>query len=191
MKYCKLTDENNQTHNGTTWGEGITHKATGDGNQLCSSDVIHIYDSPLKAAMFNLAHAGFKSPILWECEVNDIVADDGTKIGCKKCTTIKKIPLPEITTAQRVRFVIYLAREVYSEKLFDRWAENWLYGKDKDRGVGAAAEVAAEAVWIAEAAWAVDVNILGLLKKAIEDETRGDDYEGINERIRLFFLQEE
>ena len=181
MKYCKLTDENNQTYNGTTWGEGVTHEATGDGNQLCSSDVIHAYDSPLKAAMFNPAHAGFKSPILWECEVNDIVADDGTKIGCKKCTTIKKIPLPEITITQRVRFAIYCALEDYSEKSVIQWAENWLSGKDRGVEASGAAEsaraavaaVAAESAGAAEsarAAVAADVNILGLLKKAIEGE---------------------
>ena len=146
--YYKLTDEKFQSNNNTQWGEGITHKATGKGDTLCSSDVIHVYDHPLKAAMFNPIHANFQNPVLWTCHVKKIVANDTLKVGVKECTTIKRISLPKITTNQRVRFAILCALKVYNDKDFVTWAGNWLSGKNKT------AEAAARAAWATGAAWA-------------------------------------
>jgi len=131
MRYYKLTDKYNQTHDGTQWGENVIHKAIGEGKDLCSPDVIHVYDHPLKAVMFNLIHAAFSKYNLWECNVRKVVADDGLKVGVKQCTTIRRIEAPIITTEQRVRFAIYCALEVNKEKSFVLWAENWLSGKDR------------------------------------------------------------
>ena len=124
MKYYKLTDSNLKTQSETLWGVGVTHTATGKGHQLCSGDCIHVYDHPLKAAFFNPIHANFRSPILWECRVRAVKARDNTKVGVKTCTTIKQIPLPEITTEQRVRVAIYCALVVYSDAKFVQWANN-------------------------------------------------------------------
>ena len=156
MKYYKLTDGNCQTLGATSWGEGITHKATGKGKNLCSSDVIHVYDHPLKAAMFNCIHVNFSSPVLWECRVKKVVANDRLKAGVKQCTTIKRIPLPQITTNQRVHFAILLALQVYKEETFTKWAKKWLSGKGRARGEAEASRARAEtATWEAsEAAWA-------------------------------------
>ena len=145
MKYYKLTDERNQTKGGTQWGEGITHKAIGKGKELCSPGVIHVYDHPLKAVMFNPIHADFTTPHLWEVRIRKVVADDGLKVGVKSCTTIKEIPLPEITTEQRVRFAIYCALEVYKNERFLTWAQGWLNSTDRTEAAWAAA-------WAAEAA---------------------------------------
>ncbi len=169
-RYYKLTDENNQTRNGTQWGENITHKATGRGKNLCSPDVIHVYDHPLKAVMFNPIHANFTNPRIWECSVRGIVANDSLKVGVKSCTTIREIPLPDMTINQKKAFGIYCALEVYHEEKFVTWANNWLSGKDRTPGAAwaaakaaawATAEAAAEAAWAAaeaaaEAAWAVE-----------------------------------
>src|SRR3990170_3158886 len=106
-EYCKLTDRNNQTLNNTVWGEGVTHIATGASSQLCTDGVIHVYDHPLKASFFNPIHANIINPILWDCTVSDVVDNDGTKIGAKTCTTVRRIPLPELTTEQQVRIAIY------------------------------------------------------------------------------------
>jgi len=150
MKYYKLTDEKGQTNEDTQWGENITHRAIGEGSELCTQDVIHVYDHPLKAAMFNPIHANFTIPHLWECRVRKVVANDGLKVGVKSCTTIKEIPLPEITMEQRVRFAIYCSLEVYSDKDFIKWANNWLNGKDRTaEAVRAAARAAKEAPWTA------------------------------------------
>ena len=171
MRYYKLTDENCRTHSDTKWGEGVTHKAIGKGKELCTEDVIHVYDHPLKAAMFNPIQANFNNPILWECKVKKVIADDQLKVGVKECTTIKQIELPEITINQRVRFAIRCALEVYKDKNFVKWAEDWLSGKDRTAGAAGTAAEAGTAAWAA--VWAAGrdkIDFVALIKKAIRDE---------------------
>lgn len=160
MKYYKLTDEKNQTRDGTQWGEGITHKAAGKGKELCTEDVIHVYDHPLKAVMFNPLHANFTNPHLWEVKVRKIVANDSLKVGVKSCTTMREIPLPEITIEQRGKFAIYCALEVSSDKKFIKWAKGWLNGTD--RTAGAAAGAAARAA-------RANIDFVRLIEKAIKE----------------------
>ena len=143
MKYYKLTDAKDQTRNGTQWGENVTHKAIGGGEELCSPDVIHVYDHPLKAVMFNPVHAGFREYHLWEVKVKKVVANDGLKVGVKQCTAIKQAKAPTVTTDQRVRFAIYCALEVYHEVKFKKWATGWLSGIDRTRAAAWAAAGAA------------------------------------------------
>ena len=158
MKYYKLTDENGKTRGDTQWGEGVTHKATGKGKKMCTGDVIHVYDHPLKAVMFNPGHADFRNPKLWECHAKKVVANDQLKIGVKSCTTVKEIPLPEITTAQRVKFALYCALEVYRDEVFVQWANYWLNGKDRTESAASAARSAESAAWSAarSAAWSAE-----------------------------------
>ena len=54
------------------------------------------------AMMMNPIHASFHNPHLWEAEVEGEMLREATKSGCKKLTTLKQIPLPEITLTQRV-----------------------------------------------------------------------------------------
>ena len=158
MKYYKLTDLENKTTNDTIWGENVTHKATGKGEELCSPDVIHVYDHPLKAVMFNPFHADFKSYKLWECRVREVVANDNLKVGVKECTTIRKVEAPVIKTEARIRFAILCALEVYKDKEFEIWANDWLSGKNRtERAAARAAE-------------AVNLSFVKLIKKAVKDE---------------------
>jgi len=161
--YCKLTDQDNMTHGNTLWGPGVTHKAAGKGEDLCSADVIHVYAHPLLAVMMNPAHANFQDPKLWRVEVKGIASDDGTKIGVKECTTIEEIPLPVVTTEQRVRFAILCALSVYHEEGFVQWAENWLSGKDRS-------ESAAWSAWstAGSAAWSAAWSAVGRARSAAE-----------------------
>src|SRR3989304_4399778 len=129
-EYCKLTDSNRETANHTKWGEGVTHTAAGTGRQLCTDGVIHVYDNPLKAVLFNPIHANIQHPVLWEVQVEGVVADDGTKVGVKTCTTVRRIPLPVISPTQRVRIAIHCALEVYHEAGFVKWAHGWLSGEN-------------------------------------------------------------
>jgi len=138
MKYYKLTNQNNETRNGTRWGQNVTHRAIGAGKKLCTADVIHVYDHPFKAVMFNPIQANFTGAQLWACRVKRVVANDGLKVGVKECTTIKKIPLPEISLNAKVHFAILCALTVYHEPSFIKWANNWLNNKNR-----AVAEVAA------------------------------------------------
>jgi hypothetical protein len=143
MKLYKLTDENGCTKNGTQWGENVTHRATGDPSQdLCSDAWIHAYESPELAVLMNPIHANFKSPRLWEAE-GEIGKNDGTKCGCRSLTTVKEIPLPQVTIEQRVRFGILAAVKVYKDAVFQQWAADWLSGANRTDAAANAASYAA------------------------------------------------
>lgn len=152
----KLTDRDGKTragtHNETQWGENVTHTASGRGRELCTSDVIHAYEHPLVAAVMNPAHANLSDPVLWEA-TGEVVARDGAlKCGVKTLTTLRRIPLPVLTTEQRVRIAIRCALDVYTAPAFVIWARGWLDGADRSRDAARAA--AADAARAAAAACA-------------------------------------
>ena len=154
MKLYKLTDKYGKTRNDTQWGEGVTHAASGRGTNLCSDGFIHAYEHPLIALLMNPAHAGFDTPRLWEAE-GDVVKRDGqTKCGCRSLTTVRELPLPIISTEQRIAFAIRCALAVYHQPFFEIWANQWLDDTDRSRAAArtAAAEAAAERAEAAEAA---------------------------------------
>ena len=177
MKYYKLTDQNGFTRNDTQWGEGITHTATREGKTLCTNEVIHVYKSALLSVLLNPIHADFTRPRLWECECSRPVANDGTKLGVKKCTTLREIPLPQVTTEQRVKFAILCALEVYHASEFALWADGWITGRDRSAAAVYAANAAADAAAHAAdaaahaanaAAYAADgLNLSKISKKAL------------------------
>lgn len=154
-KLYKLTDEKGKTRakgNELQWGEGVTHIAKGVGSELCTDGVIHAYEHPLIAIVLCPIHAAFDELRLWEAE-GEIVAREGQlKCGVKTLTTVREIPVPEITLEQRVRFAISCALEVCQEEYFVQWAQKWLNGEDrrKDRAWLRRGETkAAEAAWAA------------------------------------------
>jgi hypothetical protein len=138
VKLYKLTDANDRTNGGWNsmtarvlqWGENITHTAKGKGTKLCSEDVIHAYTSPLLAMLMNPIHADIANPHLWEAKGN-VVAKDGTKVGCKRLTTIRRLDPPTVTTEQRIRFAILCAKKVYTDPKWIDWANKWLSGEDR------------------------------------------------------------
>ena len=157
---CKLTDRNGQTRRGCQWGEGVSHKATGQGTALCSDGVIHYYTDPLLAVFADPIHGNFgETALLWEFEPDKEVASDALKKGCKRGTTIEQIEKPVITLEQRVSIAIKLALLVYTNPKFVLWANAWLSGKDRSAEAAWAAESAARsaqsAAW--SAAWSVAV----------------------------------
>lgn len=143
--YYKLTDGNGQTKNGTQWGPGVTHVASGAlGQPLCSDGWLHFYRHPLLAALFCEAHVNFTEHQLWECYVGLPVLHQAAKSGARSLTTIRKIRLPSITVTQRVAFAILCAQAVLPA-VADRWhdwARDWLSGRGRH---SAAARVAAGA----------------------------------------------
>ena len=149
----KLTDGDGKTRNGTRWGPGVSHSGTGEGG-LCGPGWIHAYEHPLIAVLLNPIHSDFKTIRLWEAEGEVGVRDGQLKCGCATLTTIREIPLPEITTEMRVRFAILCAREASTAdaaeawKAWNAWADKWLSGEDRS---AAAARAAAYAAW--KAAW--------------------------------------
>lgn len=159
MKLYKLTDQTGYTRRGmdgeTLWEEGTTHQATEEGNTLCTAQVIHAYRDPLLALFMNPIHANLTDPVVWEAEASEIVADDGTKVGVKELTTIKKLEIAPPTIEQRVRFAILVALAVYPEPKFQEWGKKWLSGEDRTEAAARAARAAEAAAWAAaEAAWA-------------------------------------
>ena len=115
MKCYKITDKNDQTFGGCQWGENVTHTADGQGD-LCSEHWIHFYTDRFLAVIFNPIHGGYdpKTMHLWECEAEIDIDDHGLKFGTKKLTTIRRIPVPEISIETRIRFGIYCALEVFT-----------------------------------------------------------------------------
>ncbi len=59
MKHVKITDKNSQTKNCTQWGEGVTHKITIPGNELCSAQVFHGYIDEYVAVFMNPLHGDY------------------------------------------------------------------------------------------------------------------------------------
>lgn len=147
MKVYKLTDANDCTRNDTQWGEGVTHTAKSDRLRLCTDGWIHWYTDPVLAILMNPIHTDFYSPHMWEAEASGIVLLEPLKGGSKTLTTIKQIPVPTITVAQRVAFGILCALEVYKNNGFKTWATQWLSGVD--RSVDAAAFAAEDAAYAA------------------------------------------
>jgi len=166
MKLYKLTDEHDQTYNQTQWGENVTHTVNGEG-ELCGPGWIHAYTDPLLAVLLNPIHANFVNPHLWEAEGEIGKTDHGLKVGGTKVTTLTRMALPVIMMEQRVRFAILCAKHVCGDTAWNRWADDWLSGKDRaadaawaaaDAATRAAEAAADVTTWAATwtATWAAD-----------------------------------
>ena len=142
---CKLTNKDGYTRNQTLWGENITHEATGPSNQaLCSDGWIHFYEHPLIAVLMNPIQAQFDEPRLYSCLIEGEIKKDGQlKSGCKKLTTLSRLPLPVITSEQRIEIGIRCTMIVYKEQHWSLWAQKWLSGEDRTRKSAYATYVAA------------------------------------------------
>jgi hypothetical protein len=132
--YYKLTTQEGMTQNNTQWGENVTHEATGDIEQdLCSNAWIHAYTHPLLAILMNPAHAMIKNPILWEGNGEGEAKFEPLKCGFRKFTTLRQIPLPEVTDVQKVAFGILCAKEINTDSSWNQWADKWLSGEDRTK----------------------------------------------------------
>lgn len=163
MKLYKLTDGDGKTLNGTQWGPGVSHSGTGEG-ELCGPGWIHAYEHPLIAVLLNPIHADFKNPRLWEAKGEVGLREGQLKCWCATLTTIREIPLPEITAEMSVRFAILCAKYVCACRAWNAWADKWLSGEDRSEE---AAYDAARAAYDA-AAWAA------LVERAAHDAAAHD-----------------
>ncbi len=150
----KLVSQEWTTHNGMKWAIGKTNKATGEGTEMCTNQVLHCYASPEQAVLFNPIHANIYNPILLEIECSEIVANDGLKYACKEQTPKKEICLPVFSLNQKIAFAIKMALLVYKAAPFVKWAEKWLSGKNRtaDDADAAARAAARAAAYAADAA---------------------------------------
>jgi hypothetical protein len=136
MSYLyKLTDEFGNTKNQTHWAEGTRHeiaKELRDSTQpLCSKHYYHAYENPLVAVFMNPSHANFRNPILWRATGWVSKRNGQLKCGCFTLRTLQQIPLPVLTTNQRVRVAIQCALKEPQTESFKSWAKNWLSGVDR------------------------------------------------------------
>jgi len=127
----KLTTQDMTTHGGFKWRRNQWRRAKGEGTSLCSDGVLHYHEHPALALLLNPIHANIYAPRLWECEIKEPVANDGLKSGCKSMRLTRELPLPVITTEQRVEFAIRVMMHVYRDERFLSWAEKWLSGDDR------------------------------------------------------------
>jgi hypothetical protein len=162
MKLFKLTNENMSTYLGCQWEIGKAKTTNGNG-KLCGPGWLHAYESPLLAVLHNPVHAGYQNPRLFEAESSGRIKKDGQmKCGVTRLTLVKEIKIPEVTIIQRIAYGILCAKEVCKDKSWNKWANNWLNGKDRSALAARAAweatraaevaEVEAEAGWAAKAA---------------------------------------
>ena len=167
----KLTDLEMRTYKEFQWELGKWYETTGEGD-LCSSSWLHFYNNPLVGLFMNPAHADIENPRLFRAEVEGEVLDDhGLKCGYSRARLIEELTVPQISPVQRVRFAILCAKEVYKEKEWNRWADNWLSGKDRTKesaksieNVFSVAEITAQS---AESAFYAAISAEIVIKSAI------------------------
>jgi hypothetical protein len=132
VKY-KLTTQSLTTFAGFQWQKNKKVVTDGIGN-LCGSGWLHYYDSPELAILLNPIHADIKNPILWKVKAEGThKLDFGLKGGCTEMTLIKQIPLPKISTTQRVRFAILCAQQTCHLPEFLIWSNFWLSGENRSK----------------------------------------------------------
>ena len=162
MKLYKLTDAEGKTRvgmsNETQWGEGVSHvpEAPGEGD-LCGPGWIHGYEHPLLAVLHNPIHGDYDldTALLWECTTTDEepFREGQMKLGVRELTTVRTIPLPQVTLEQQIAYGIHCALCVYIDPGFVDWAEDWLAGRDRSIAVAHAAACAVDVAYAARAAY--------------------------------------
>ena len=130
----KMTDENDRTFGGTQWGEGVEYTASGKCELLGWHNKYHAYENRLIATFMNPmlhGHGGYRTPHLWEAEGEISERQGPLKCGCVPLKTLRRIPIPQMTTDERVKVAILCTRTVVGENhaLWHEWAEDWLSGK--------------------------------------------------------------
>lgn len=152
----KLVSQTYTTQNNTLWrdahGKWLTVSASGEGSGLCTPGVIHFYDHPMLAVLFNPLHAGILNPRLLKIRTSRPVAHDGLKGGCKYARAVGELPVPSLSLTQWIEFAIRVALHVYKEPSFRKWAHGWLTDTDRSAATAAAAAEAARTAFAASAA---------------------------------------
>lgn len=70
-----------------------------------TSDVIHVFQTPLIAAFVHKLYGKYSYTKLWECE-GDLVDEHIYVAGVRKLTTLRQIKMPNLTAANYNRFAL-------------------------------------------------------------------------------------
>jgi hypothetical protein len=130
---------------------------------LCCTGVLHCYEGAIVRDALALAilrdpnDGGFGATArAWVCRGSGQHVTNGIKSGYETLTTVREIPLPQVTTEQRVECAIRLAWEICDEQEWRAWAQAWLDGSDcSETAARAAAEAARAGVDVAAVAGVV------------------------------------
>jgi hypothetical protein len=158
MKFYKLLTQDMTSYNKTKWELNKTITVTKEGTEMCTDQVLHCYNHPLLAILFNPIHANISNPRLFEINVDEIVNTDGLKYASKSQTLIKELIIPEITTEQRIEFAIRVVKLVYKDTNWNTWADNWLDKSDRTKESARAAYTYAANAAASAAAWAASAS---------------------------------
>jgi hypothetical protein len=155
--HYKLTDQDCRTRGDTLWTPGEWRETVGAGT-LCGPGWLHAYATPELALLLNPIHGNIKNPRLWLAEGDGKRLDDGQlKLGCTQLRIVEELPMPVITTEQRIGFAVLCAAHGYGDVAWNEWAWGWLLSVDRSADSAARADSAAwDAVSAAAraAAWA-------------------------------------
>jgi hypothetical protein len=151
QKYYKLLSQEMTSLNNTKWEIGKTITISKQGDVMCTDQVLHCYNHPMLAVIFNPIHANISNAKLFEISVDSIVNNDGLKFASKSQTLLREISLPEISLEQKIEFAIKVSKLVYKNKKWNLWADKWLDGSD--RAASYAAYYASYAAYSARAAY--------------------------------------
>mgnify|MGYP001604888074 CR=1 FL=1 len=161
MTAYKLTNTGGYTQQGkvseTYWSVGETVRPQGTGTGPCGPGVLHLYASPEEAVLYDLIHGRYTQMPGVRCfhVEAEIAGDDGLKQWTTEpVIVVEEMPLPEITTTERVAWAICLAPHPSTRD----WAVAWLAGTDRSWAAAAAA-------WAA----GVDINLIEIAEAACGD----------------------
>ena len=154
----KLTRPDRTAHNGFKYEVGKEYRFSGIG-ELCGSGFSHAYLSLATAVLHNPIHGKFNPVIGWKCNAVIGKRDGHMKVGCTSIELIEQVILPIVTPEQRIAYEIHcIFPSVLPE--WNKWAKDWLSGKNRSK----------ETAWVAEAvawaAWATAKNCDDLLSIA-------------------------
>lgn len=147
----KLVDRGGYSRRGqvgeTSWlPVGTVARPTGKGTGPCGPGVLHAYVSPEVAAFGNFIHGAIDNP---RCLRVEIVGEGAWETdGLKRWTTsplrvVEEVPVPALTTTERVAWAICIAPHVSTKE----WAIRWLSGEDRSKKAAWAAWEAAANAW--------------------------------------------
>ena len=158
----KLTDKDGYTRRGkrgeTLWQKGTVRETTGE-YELCGPGWTHVYTHPLLAELLDPIHGDYGpgAKLIAVRVSGKTLSDRGLKEGWTRVEYSRAAKRRKVSLTQKTAFGILCALETPQEPGFQRWAENWLSGKDRSQESAKAATKAAarDAAWAArDAAWA-------------------------------------
>jgi len=102
----------------------------------------YAFKHPLVGLLLNPVCSDYQRPRMWECDCPTVAGelDLGVQVRGELCTILRQLAVPIIRDEEFLRFGILCAMQVFKDKFWLRWAQEWLYGVDR---TSVSAEIAA------------------------------------------------